>query len=269
MSTFSGKNINATYQSILNIGDSDNDVLTAGSICKVRDSLGTCSALSLGIVGEGVCIGGSSTVDGNITVIGTAQISSTLASGGATVNGNANISGDVTLGSSNSDFVVSCGDFYVGGSTGAGNRCVSVDGVTGNTDIKGSLSVGAACTSTDIALSVCGTAVVQGEIRSCADIIAYYSSDCRLKTDLNTICNTQSIVSGLTGYSFEWNDKSDKEGTDLGIMAQDVQKVLPSIVKQRDNGYLAVDYIKLIPVLIEEVKRLNTEVETLKNAQSF
>jgi hypothetical protein len=52
-------------------------------------------------------------------------------------------------------------------------------------------------------------------------------------------------------------------------MAQDVQEVLPSIVKQRDNGYLAVDYIKLIPVLIEEVKRLNAEVEKLKSIQTF
>jgi hypothetical protein len=43
-----------------------------------------------------------------------------------------------------------------------------------------------------------------------------------------------------------------------------VQKVFPNIVKEREDGYLAVDYIKLIPVLIEEVKRLNSEITELK-----
>jgi hypothetical protein len=138
---------------------------------------------------------------------------------------------------------------------------VTVTG-TGNTCVKGTLNV-------DCALTVQGTATVTGEIRSCADVVAYYTSDCNLKSNLNKICNTQSIISGLSGYSFDWNDKSGKEGSDLGLMAQDVQEVLPSIVKERDNGYLAVDYIKLIPVLIEEVKRLSAEVEELKSIQTF
>ena len=47
-------------------------------------------------------------------------------------------------------------------------------------------------------------------------------------------------------------------------MAQDAQKVLPVIVKERDNGYLAVDYIKLIPVMIEEIKSLNNRIITLE-----
>ena len=48
-------------------------------------------------------------------------------------------------------------------------------------------------------------------------------------------------------------------------MAQDAAEVVPEIVHKRDDGYLAVDYIKLIPVLIEEVNRLSSEIEKLKS----
>ncbi len=110
-----------------------------------------------------------------------------------------------------------------------------------------------------------GDLQVSGEIKSLGDITAFYTSDSRLKTNLNTICNTQSIINSLTGYSFQWNAASGKTGKDFGLMAQDVCNVLPDIVITRNNGYLAVDYIKLIPVLIEEVKRLNAEIQDIKN----
>ena len=250
MGTFVGKQISATFKSILNIGDNPNDVLTGGSKCTVRDSTGGGSAIQLGIQGEGVCIQGPSGINGNTTITGLATITSN-----ATIGGTGQVVGTFSSG------------------------CATLDGAVVNGNglnvLTGKLNVTSTCTSTTnstcVAADLCvtGNLSVGGCITAVDDIIAFSSSDCRLKDDLNVICNTQSIVNSLTGYSFTWNEESNREGDDLGVIAQDVQEVLPSIVKERDNGYLAVDYIKLIPVLLEEVKRLNAEVEKLKSIQSF
>ena len=64
-----------------------------------------------------------------------------------------------------------------------------------------------------------------------------------------------------------WNDKSGKEGTDVGVIAQEVLEVLPEAVTTRDNGYLAVDYQKLIPLMIEAIKDLKSEIDELKKSK--
>ena len=114
--------------------------------------------------------------------------------------------------------------------------------------------------------NICGKQLltVTGTIRGCSDIIAFYSSDERLKENVNKIVNSKEVVKNLTGYSFDWKEEADREGKDFGIMAQEVEKVLPELVHERPDGFKSVDYVKLIPYLIEEVKRLDAEVEELK-----
>lgn len=51
---------------------------------------------------------------------------------------------------------------------------------------------------------------------------------------------------------------------DVGVIAQEVQEVLPSAVVEREDGYLAISYDKLIPLLIESIKTLKQEIDTLK-----
>jgi len=51
----------------------------------------------------------------------------------------------------------------------------------------------------------------------------------------------------------------------LGVIAQEVQSVLPEVVMERESGYLAVDYVKLVPVLIQAVKELSARVKELEN----
>ena len=57
------------------------------------------------------------------------------------------------------------------------------------------------------------------------------------------------------------------EGHDIGVIAQEIEEVLPEIVATRDNGYKAVYYEKLVPLLIEAVKELKAEVDELKKSK--
>ncbi len=105
---------------------------------------------------------------------------------------------------------------------------------------------------------------VSGAITAGGDITAFASSDKRLKDNLTCITDSNNIINGLNNYCFDWNGKSEREGPGIGVIAQDVQKVLPNAVCERDNGYLAVDYNQFIPVLLQRVKELSAEVEDLK-----
>ena len=107
---------------------------------------------------------------------------------------------------------------------------------------------------------------VSGDIAATGDVIASCSSDERLKDNKKNIENALEKVELLNGVEFDWNDKQDVyEGHDIGVIAQEVEKVLPEIVNTRDNGYKAVKYEKLVPLLIEAIKELSNEIKELKN----
>lgn len=75
-------------------------------------------------------------------------------------------------------------------------------------------------------------------------------------------------ISQINGYHYSWNDKmkelTDVEGSEYGVIAQEVREVFPDAVTTDDDGYLKVDYIQLIPILIEAVKELKYEIDLLK-----
>ena len=109
-----------------------------------------------------------------------------------------------------------------------------------------------------------GDTVQFTEVRATGDVVAYYSSDSRLKDNVTPIEDALGKVEAMGGYSFDWNDKQDAyQGHDLGVIAQEVQAVCPELVHERENGFLAVDYVKLTAVLIEAVKELSAKVEAL------
>ena len=97
------------------------------------------------------------------------------------------------------------------------------------------------------------------------------SSDERLKIKVGTLDNALDKICALDGFLYTWNDKAeseDKETVQVGISAQQVQEVLPEAVDEGDNGYLGVKYDKLVPLLIESIKELKSEVEELKSINS-
>jgi hypothetical protein len=113
-----------------------------------------------------------------------------------------------------------------------------------------------------------GNISASADIVAEGDVIAYYTSDIRLKDNLQVIKGSLDKIGKINGYEFDWNDKSPgwarERGHDVGVIAQEVQKVLPEVVVERKSGYLGVDYKRLIPLLVESIKELKQEVENLK-----
>ena len=107
---------------------------------------------------------------------------------------------------------------------------------------------------------------VTGEIFATGDVTAYSTSDERLKTNLETISDPLIKLSKINGYTFNWTEDSGKDITtrEAGVLAQEVEMVLPEVVADRENGYKAVRYEKMIPLLIEAIKDQQQQIDSLK-----
>ena len=142
--------------------------------------------------------------------------------------------------------------------------------ISGDTRVNGgSLGVNVAPNATD------------GRIDASNDIVAY-SSDKRLKTNIQYIENPLEKINKLSGFTYNWNNiaaeiaKYDTEESLVGVFAQDVQAVLPEAVKLApfdNNGnnesisgenYLTVQYEKIVPLLIEAIKEQQKQIDELK-----
>ena len=100
------------------------------------------------------------------------------------------------------------------------------------------------------------------------DITAFHSSDKRLKTNIQTIQDPLTKLQKIGGYTFEWIPKEDihsHTGNDIGVIAQEIEEVLPEITTTRNNGYKAVKYEKLTAYLIECVKAQQTHIQQLED----
>ena len=108
-----------------------------------------------------------------------------------------------------------------------------------------------------------------GEIRATNNITAYYSDD-RLKTRLGNIENALAKVLSLNGFQYEANETAQALGyevkPEIGLSAQEVQAVLPEVVVPApiDEKYLTIHYERVIPLLVEAIKELKREIDSLK-----
>jgi hypothetical protein len=92
------------------------------------------------------------------------------------------------------------------------------------------------------------------------------NSDARWKENIEPIDNALNLVTQLRGVSYEWIDASRGEGRQLGVIAQEVEQVFPEVVHTNSQGYKSVEYSKLVAPIIESVKILKAENESLKAA---
>ena len=95
---------------------------------------------------------------------------------------------------------------------------------------------------------------VQGDITSVSDV--------RTKENITTIEHGLEIVESLRGVRYNKIGNEDKH---VGVIAQEVEEVLPEVVKTDDEGMKSVDYGKMVGVLIEAIKDLKAELDELKN----
>ncbi len=107
--------------------------------------------------------------------------------------------------------------------------------------------------------------LVAGNILAQQDVIAYYTSDKRLKDNIKPIEDPIGKIKQIGGYSFDWNNnQSTYEGTDFGVIAQEIEQVLPSLVQTREDGYKGVKYDKIVSLLIEAIKDQQKQIDKLK-----
>lgn len=112
-----------------------------------------------------------------------------------------------------------------------------------------------------------------GDFEAKGDIIGFSLSDERLKTNVVRIENALSKIDQLEGVLYNWNQlaqdlgkKADKR--ESGLLAGQVNRVLPEVVQHRDNGMLAIKYEGLFGLVIEAIKELKAEVVSIKNAKA-
>mgnify|MGYP001192622832 CR=1 FL=1 len=140
-------------------------------------------------------------------------------------------------------------------------------GVTENTDVtfKNIVATGdTKLSSLGVGTGATGT---PGEIRATSDITAFYSSDKRLKENIKKIENPLDKLENINGYTFDWIEKEgihSNKGHDIGVIAQEIEEVLPEVTTTRDNGYKAVRYEKIVPLLIECIKDQQKQIDELK-----
>jgi len=111
-----------------------------------------------------------------------------------------------------------------------------------------------------------------GDLHCDGDVIAASTtiSDKRLKDNIITIDNGLSLINQIRGVKFDWNKGGRKGQRDIGLIAQEVEKVLPELVREKkmalidDKEYLTVDYDKMVAVLVEAVKEQQVQIEELK-----
>ena len=213
---------------------------------------------------------------GNVTSLGTLT---TLTVDDITLNGSTisdggdltlDIGGDLNIDVDGTDIILKDGgtafgrvkrgssDFII--KSEANNEDIILRGQDGGSTIDALLldmsEAGSALFNSDISGST---------IRASGDIIAFNSSDERLKDNVEPIKFPLDKLGKIGGYTFDWNDKQQiYHGHDVGVLAQEIEEVLPEAVKDRGSGYKGVQYDKIIPLLIEGIKELKEKVKHIE-----
>ena len=120
---------------------------------------------------------------------------------------------------------------------------------------------------------------VNGGIRATGDVTAFYSSDGRLKENIKSIPSALEKLGGLRGVSFDCVENASellgefdgyfaRQGNH-GVIAQELEAVLPEAIRDRPpnaqgTSYKAVEYLAVVALLIEGVKELHGQVQSLE-----
>jgi len=207
-------------------------------------------------IDKNLYVGGNTNVGGNFAVDGNTTFSTIVATGATFGNIEIAQIDDNTINTITGDLKLTS----VSGSLVAIQTNTTITGITtivGNTTITGATDITGNTTIT-------GNTIITGILSVTDDITAFWTSDERLKDNITPIDNPLEKIISISGNTFDWNEKSNKEGHDVGLIAQEIREALPEAVIERDNGYLAVDYHKVVPLLVEAIKELSDKVKVLE-----
>jgi hypothetical protein len=279
-------------------------VTSTGFTGALTGNASTATTLATARTINGTSFNGSADITIANLVSGSSQITATSTTGFATgvktqldantvVSGSAQINvasttGDIALGTRTSgNYVASMTagtGITVGTATGEGSTPVITNtGVTsvsagtgitlGNTTGACSIAIGqSVATSANAQFNSLGigmaASATAGRIDATNDIVAYSSSDIRFKENIKPIENALDKIRKISGNTYDWKAENKVEhgyeGNDVGVIAQEVEAVLPQLVQTRESGYKAVKYDKLVALLIEGIKEQQLQIEQLR-----
>ena len=186
-------------------------------------------------------------------VITNTGVTSNVAGTGISVSGG---TGAVTITNTGVTSAVAGTGVTVSGATGAVTFSIGQAVATSSNVQFNSIGIGMAASAT------------AGRIDATNDIVAYSSSDRRFKDNIKPIENPLEKISKISGNTFDWNEdlkiEHGYEGNDVGVIAQEIEAVLPQIVTTRESGYKAVKYDKLVALLIEGIKEQQIQINDMK-----
>lgn len=135
-----------------------------------------------------------------------------------------------------------------------------------DTDIFGAVSIVGSTNITGTLVTTNNT-TVQGTLYCYNDVIAFSTSDISLKENISQIKNPLNKISSIKGYNFNWKENNTPHlvGSDTGLVAQEIEQIIPEAVVTRKDGIKAVNYNKVIPLLVECINSLKEEIDKLKN----
>lgn len=87
------------------------------------------------------------------------------------------------------------------------------------------------------------------------------TSDARLKKNIRPIENIMPKILAMNGKTYNWVEDSKPTETQIGFIAQEVEKIFPELVQTNETGYKSVNYIALVPVLLEGIKNLQKQLD--------
>jgi len=150
-----------------------------------------------------------------------------------------------------------------GGTTSSTTTINMGSATNGSTIIRGSLAVGSVSAST-----------TDGAIFASNNVTAFATSDNKFKENVRDIPNALEKVKIIGGKLFDWTTQYIESmggehsyfmrKSDAGVIAQDVEKAMPELVRTRSDGSLAVDYPKLVALAFAAIKELSDKVKTLE-----
>jgi hypothetical protein len=151
------------------------------------------------------------------------------------------------------------------GTTGTTGANAGITSYTNPGDNRVLTSVDANTINAESNLTFNGSTLsVTGAITATGDITAYFTSDARHKNNIQPIENALDKVKKINGVIWEWDQETTDEVTktlpNTGLIAQEVKEILPEVVIERQDGYLAIDYSKMLGLIVEAIKELDKKI---------